>query len=136
MTEEEPPDYQSELKKVFGFDSLREGQREVVDILMEGRSALAIFPTGAGKSLCYQLPALLWPGMTLVISPLMALMREQVEVLCSRGVAAARLDSSLSKEEVEEVYEKVRKNQVKLLYVAPERFANERFRKALKKCQL
>ena len=142
MKEKDQPDshcrdgLHDELKKVFGFDSLRAGQQEVVDILLAGRSALAIFPTGAGKSLCYQLPALMWPGMTLVISPLMALMRDQVEALRKRGVAAEKLDSSLTKEEVEDVYAKMRSNAVKLLYVAPERFANERFRKALANCKI
>ncbi|GHC56702.1 ATP-dependent DNA helicase RecQ [Roseibacillus persicicus] len=126
------PDYPTALREVFGFDSLRGGQQEVVETLLEGRSALAIFPTGGGKSLCYQLPALMWPGLTLVVSPLMALMREQVDVLRGRGVAAERLDSSLDRDEVQEVYRKLGAGEIQLLYVAPERFANERFRNALK----
>lgn len=128
--------YLEKLQQVFGFESLRSGQGEVVEALLGGRSALAIFPTGGGKSLCYQLPALMWPGLTLVVSPLMALMREQVEVLRERGVAAEKLDSSLDAEEVQEVYRKLRAGEITLLYVAPERFANERFRNALQGCRI
>ncbi len=108
----------------------------MVEILLAGRSSLAMFPTGGGKSLCYQLPALLWPGVTLVVSPLMALMREQVDFLQEKGVAAARLDSSLDAGQAQSVYERLRKNEIKILYVAPERFANERFRHALANCQI
>ncbi|MGJ8722958.1 MAG: RecQ family ATP-dependent DNA helicase [Roseibacillus sp.] len=129
-------DYLEKLKQVFGFGSLRSGQKEVVEILLGGRSALAIFPTGGGKSLCYQLPALMWPGLTLVVSPLMALMREQVDFLREKGVAAEKLDSSLDADGVQEVYRKLRAGEVQLLYVAPERFANERFRNALKGCDI
>ncbi len=83
------------LAEVFGFDRFREGQERVISALLEGRSSLAIFPTGGGKSLCYQLPALLLDGLTVVVSPLIALMKDQVDDLTRRGVAAARLDSSL-----------------------------------------
>ena len=79
------------LSTVFGFDHLREGQEPTMTRLLSGRSVLAVFPTGAGKSLCYQLPALLLDGLTLVISPLIALMKDQIDFLTSRGVAAARL---------------------------------------------
>lgn len=126
------PGYSSKLRDVFGFESLRAGQEQVVSTLLKGRSSLAIFPTGGGKSLCYQLPALMWSGVTLVVSPLMALMREQVEFLQGKGVAAERLDSSLDLEETREVYRKLKTGKVTLLYIAPERFANERFRDALK----
>ncbi len=136
MTSSENDDYLAKLKQVFGFESLRAGQQEVVEVLLAGRSALAIFPTGGGKSLCYQLPALMWEGLTMVVSPLMALMREQVDVLRERGVAAEKLDSSLDAEEVQEVYRKLRAGEVKLLYVAPERFANERFRNELKRARI
>lgn len=94
---------------------------------MAGRSALAVFPTGGGKSVCYQLPALLLPGVTLVISPLIALMKDQIDFLTRRGIPAAKLDSSLSAEEVREIHTKLRGGELKLLYVAPERFQNERF---------
>src|SRR4051794_2205849 len=83
------------LKDVFGFARFREGQEPVITRLLAGRSALAIFPTGGGKSLCYQLPALLLEGLTVVVSPLIALMKDQVDFLVRHGVAAARLDSSL-----------------------------------------
>ena len=79
----------------FGFDSFRPGQEQVVESLLAGRSALAVFPTGAGKSLCYQLPALLLDGVTVVVSPLIALMKDQIDFLARQGVDAARLDSSL-----------------------------------------
>ena len=129
-------DYLTKLREVFDFEALRSGQEQVVEALLTGRSSLAIFPTGGGKSLCYQLPALMWSGVTLVVSPLMALMREQVDFLREKGVAAERLDSSLDADEVREVYRKLRVGEVTLLYVAPERFANERFRNALKGCKL
>ncbi len=116
------------LQEKFGMKSFRGGQLAVIERLLAGKSAAAIFPTGGGKSLCYQLPAILLDGLTLVVSPLLALMREQVDTLCERGIAAARLDSSLTAEESRQVMEGVRSGRVKLLYVAPERFFNERFR--------
>src|SRR5919107_1012364 len=91
------------LRDVFGFDDFREGQQPVVEKLLAGKSVLAIFPTGAGKSLCYQLPALLLDGVTVVISPLIALMKDQIDFLERQGVHAARLDSSLTREESHEV---------------------------------
>ena len=115
------------LQQIFGFDAFLPGQEDVIHAVLAGRSALAVFPTGQGKSLCYQLPALHLPGLTLVVSPLMALMKDQVDFLVSKGVSAARLDSSLSFNEVNAIYEQLSRNDLKLLYVAPERFANERF---------
>jgi ATP-dependent DNA helicase RecQ len=111
----------------FGFASFRAGQEQVVEALLAGRSALAVFPTGAGKSLCYQLPALLLDGVTVVVSPLIALMKDQIDFLRGRGVDAARLDSSLDTGELRSVSERLRAGSLKLLYVAPERFNNERF---------
>ena len=96
------------LRETFGFEALRPGQREIIDHLMDGTSALAVFPTGAGKSLCYQLPALTFDGMTLVVSPLIALMKDQIDFLASKGVAAARLDSSLSAEDARMVWQALR----------------------------
>jgi len=93
-------EYTETLQEVFGFEEFLPGQEKVISAVLAGRSALAIFPTGQGKSLCYQLPALHLPGLTLVVSPLMALMKDQVDFLVSKGVSAARLDSSLSFEEV------------------------------------
>ena len=121
------------LKDVFGFDAFREGQQAVVDALLSGKSALAIFPTGGGKSLCYQLPALLLDGVTLVVSPLIALMKDQIDFLVSRGVAAARLDSSIDAAEARKVYSDLHAGRLKLLYVAPERMANERFLQTLRR---
>jgi len=115
------------LHDTFGFPGLRDGQEAVVARLLDGRSALAIFPTGGGKSLCYQLPALLLDGLTLVVSPLIALMKDQIDALAERGVAAARLDSSLDADTYRQVWRDLRAGSLKLLYVAPERFGNERF---------
>src|SRR5881227_1943908 len=108
----------------FSFTSFRPGQQQVVDTLLAGRSALAVFPTGGGKSLCYQLPALLLDGVTVVVSPLIALMKDQIDLLARQGVDAARLDSSLDAVEARAVSERMRAGSLKLLYVAPERFNN------------
>ena len=121
------------LRAHFGHDAFREGQEAVIRALLEGRSALAVFPTGGGKSLCYQLPALLLDGLTLVVSPLIALMRDQVEALTAKGISAARLDSTLDADQLRDVYERLEAGTLKLLYVAPERFANEAFRLRLKR---
>ena len=115
------------LASRFGFDSFRPGQQHVVESLLAGRSALAVFPTGAGKSLCYQLPALMLDGVTVVVSPLIALMKDQIDFLAAQGIEAARLDSSIGLDEVRSVSDRLRAGTLKLLYVAPERFNNERF---------
>src|SRR3954469_736705 len=91
----------------FGFDAFRPGQERVVEALLAGRSALAVFPTGAGKSICYQLPALLLEGMTIVVSPLIALMKDQIDFLQRSGIDAARLDSSLDAAEQRAIYERL-----------------------------
>lgn len=116
------------LTKRFRLGAFRDGQRAVIKRLLEGKSAAAIFPTGGGKSLCYQLPAISFDGLTLVVSPLMALMREQVDALNALDIPAARLDSSLTAEESRNAMQAVKAGEIKLLYVAPERFFNERFR--------
>ena len=120
------------LKGVFGFDAFREGQEAVVTRLVEGRSVLAVFPTGGGKSLCYQLPALVLDGLTLVISPLIALMKDQLDFLSARGAPAGRLDSSLTREENLALYDALHAGRLKLLYVSPERLGNERFLQTLR----
>jgi ATP-dependent DNA helicase RecQ len=117
----------SVLRSRFGLESFRAGQREVIAALLSARAALAVFPTGAGKSLCYQLPALLFDGVTLVVSPLIALMKDQIDYLRRLGINAARLDSSLDTAEIHAVSEQLRSGELALLYVAPERFNNERF---------
>ncbi|MGZ0164084.1 MAG: RecQ family ATP-dependent DNA helicase, partial [Planctomycetales bacterium] len=119
---------QSTLLTHFGFDEFRPGQRQVIENLIDGKSSAAVFPTGGGKSLCYQLPALLLPGLTLVVSPLIALMKDQIDALVARDISAARLDSTLTVDEYRDVTRRLRSGELKLLYVAPERFTNERFR--------
>ena len=118
------PDASALLADVFGFDSFRPGQEEIVDAVTEGRDTLAIMPTGGGKSLCFQLPALCREGVTLVISPLIALMRDQVRGLREAGVAAGALTSGNTEEETEAVQAQLRAGELKLLYVAPERLAS------------
>ncbi len=115
------------LASRFGFSDFRPGQERVIEALLAGRSALAVFPTGGGKSLCYQLPALLLDGLTVVVSPLIALMKDQIDALARQDVAAARLDSSLDASEARDVSDRLREGCLDLLYVAPERFNNERF---------
>lgn len=115
------------LQTQFKLSDFRPGQAAVIDALLQGRSALAVFPTGGGKSLCYQLPALMLNGLTLVVSPLIALMKDQVDALQKLGIAAARLDSSLSKEETFAIFDGIQNGSIKLLYVSPERLKNERF---------
>lgn len=119
------------LEREFGFDEFRTGQEAVVSRLIEGKSVLAVFPTGAGKSLCYQLPALMLDGLTVVISPLIALMKDQLSFLSSRNVPAGRLDSSLSREETLGLYDALHSGRLKLLYISPERLGNERFLQTL-----
>ena len=124
------------MRERFGFENFRPGQERVIAQLLAGNSALAVFPTGSGKSLCYQLPALLLEGVTVVVSPLIALMKDQVDFLRSRGIEASRLDSSVSREEFEEIQNALRERRLKLLFVAPERFSNERFLARLKSVQI
>jgi len=124
------------LRICFGHSAFRAGQGPVIDSLLAGRSALAIFPTGGGKSLCYQLPALLFDGLTLVVSPLIALMKDQVDALTTRDIPAARLDSSLTAEETSELYRRLDEGALKLLYVAPERLANRTLRRRLRNTRI
>ncbi|GHV93760.1 hypothetical protein AGMMS50293_00800 [Spirochaetia bacterium] len=109
------------LKDHFGYTSFRPGQEEVIDAVLGGRDTLAVMPTGAGKSLCYQIPALLLPGMTIVLSPLISLMKDQVNALCEAGCRAAFLNSSLSRDEYDSTMEQIFRSELKLLYIAPER---------------
>jgi len=124
------------LKQFFGFDGFRPGQEAVVGHLLAGRSALAVFPTGGGKSLCYQLPALHLEGLSLVVSPLIALMKDQIDFLVGKGIAAARMDSSLTAEASRKVWDDLWEGRLKLLYVAPERFASERFLQRLRRARI
>lgn len=116
------------LKRYFGYDSFRPGQEEIVSALLAGRDALAIMPTGAGKSLCYQVPALLLPGLTLVISPLISLMQDQVKGLNAAGIHAAFINSSLSETQIARALDLAAEGSYKLVYVAPERLESPVFR--------
>src|SRR6185295_18694689 len=107
------------LHSVFGFNAFRPGQEEIVQAVLDGEDVLAVMPTGSGKSLCYQLPALTRPGLTLVVSPLIALMRDQVRALAAAGVAAGSLNSSNDPAENARVLQLLRRRELRLLYVAP-----------------
>ena len=115
------------LQKYFGYEEFRGSQEEIVKQILSGRDVLAIMPTGAGKSICYQIPALILSGMTLVISPLISLMKDQVQALKENGIPAEVLNSSLSREEYFATIDKIRRGQVKLLYISPERLDVEGF---------
>lgn len=120
-------DKYSVLKKVFGYDGFRPGQAEIVDAALAGRDVLAVMPTGAGKSVCYQMPALLLPGVTLVVSPLISLMQDQVRALVAAGVAAAYLNSSLTANQQALMLRRAREGRYKIIYVAPERLMTQGF---------
>jgi len=122
-----------QLQKYFGFDLFLKGQEEVIRKVLDHQSAAAIFPTGAGKSLCYQLPAMLLPGMTLVVSPLLSLMKDQLDFLLEKNIPAARLDSTLGRDEYNAILEKAKSSALKILMISVERFKNERFRFHLEK---
>lgn len=115
------------LKAVFGYDSFRPGQEAVINAILNGRDILAVMPTGAGKSLCYQVPAMLLSGITLVISPLISLMQDQVKALNEAGVDAAFINSSLSEKELNDTFKNAYKGHYKIIYVTPERLMSEGF---------
>lgn len=119
---------QQSLQASFGFEAFREGQEQTITQLLAGQSTLAIFPTGSGKSLCYQLTALHLPHLTLVVSPLLALMKDQLAFLASKGIKAASIDSTLKGNEAQTIMSDVREGNIKVLMVSVERFKNERFR--------
>jgi len=122
----------SSLHEHFGFADFREGQGEVIAAILEGKDAVVVMPTGSGKSLCYQLPALMFEGATVVVSPLIALMKDQVDALRARELPATFINSSLPEREQWSRIEAVRRGEFKLVYVAPERFRSSRFLDALK----
>jgi ATP-dependent DNA helicase RecQ len=136
MNPSSPADIDILLQDRFGLSRFRPGQRQVIADLRDGGAALAVFPTGGGKSLCYQLPALLFEGVTVVVSPLIALMKDQIDHLRQLGIDAARLDSSLSAEDAADVSARLRSGALRLLYVAPERFNNERFLDQLRETRI
>lgn len=115
------------LKKYFGYDSFREGQEEIIKEILAGRDVLGVLPTGGGKSICYQLPALMMDGIALVISPLISLMKDQVDALRENGISASLINSSLSLEDYKKSLSEIRSGAVKLVYISPERLENDFF---------
>src|SRR5262249_50991426 len=124
------------LRERFGFAEFRPAQQQVIDRVMAGQNVLAVMPTGSGKSLCYQLPALALPGLTLVVSPLIALMKDQVDQLNQLGLPATVINSTVSREQQRSRLEQAIAGRIKLLYIAPERFQNEDFRAGLARTQV
>jgi RecQ family ATP-dependent DNA helicase len=129
-------DAHAALRKFFGFEAFREGQGEVVESILAGHDTVVVMPTGGGKSLCFQLPALMRDGVTVVVSPLIALMKDQVDALHARGLPATFINSSLDFEEQKERIAGVRQGRFKLLYVAPERFRSNHFVETLKNANI
>jgi ATP-dependent DNA helicase RecQ len=119
---------EKELQKYFGFSTFKNGQKTVITKILDGHSAAAIFPTSAGKSMCYQLPAMLLPEMTLVVSPLLSLMKDQLDFLLAHNIPAARLDSTLDRDQTNKIFEQAKTGELKILMISVERFKNERFR--------
>ena len=119
------------LKKYFGYDEFRPLQEEIIQNVIEGKDTFVLMPTGGGKSLCYQLPALHFEGLTLVISPLIALMKDQVDSLNANGIPAAYINSSLNNKEIETIQRKIVLGEIKILYIAPERLAQGYFEKVI-----
>ena len=115
------------LKKYFGYSSFRDGQKDIIEKILSRQNLLIIMPTGKGKSMCYQLPALLLPGLTIVISPLIALMKDQVDKLKGLGIKADFINSSMSKHEEKEIFNKIERKELKILYIAPERIKSKVF---------
>ncbi|MFR5880782.1 MAG: DEAD/DEAH box helicase [Cloacibacillus evryensis] len=124
------------LKKVFGYGSFRKGQQEIIEAVTSGRDALGIMPTGAGKSLCYQIPAILSGGIAVIISPLISLMKDQVDSLIQNGVSAASINSAMDWESASDIFRGVRQGQVRLLYVAPERLEGAGFAEFLRSIEI
>ena len=113
------------LKKYFGYEVFRDTQEEIIDFVMQGNDAVVVMPTGGGKSVCFQVPAMLFPGITIVISPLIALMKDQVDGLNAIGIPATSLNSSMTNEEQRIIINRIQNNEIKLLYIAPERLIGE-----------
>ena len=124
---------EASLQEHFGYSSFRPGQKEIINTILSGQDTLGILPTGGGKSVCYQLPALMLPGLTVVISPLISLMKDQVDTLTQLGVQAAYLNSTISSEEFQDIIQQLRQRTLKMLYVAPERLENPSFQEFLSK---
>jgi ATP-dependent DNA helicase RecQ len=115
------------LHKVFGYDNFRDGQERIVSNILAGRDGVYVLPTGAGKSICFQIPALVFDGTTIVISPLISLMKDQIMALREYGLSVAYINSELSQAEYYSTMENARNGKYKLIYVAPERLSNDSF---------
>ena len=124
------------LNKYYGYNSFRKGQYEIINNILRGRDTFCILPTGGGKSICYQIPALMFKGVTIVISPLIALMKDQVDNLKTNGINAAYINSTQSLDSIDEIMTMCRNGEIKLLYIAPERLENEFFKKKLRKLNI
>ncbi|MCQ2359567.1 MAG: ATP-dependent DNA helicase [Phascolarctobacterium sp.] len=129
-------DIHAALKEYYGYDAFRPGQEEVINEILAGRPVLAVLPTGAGKSVCFQLPALLMDGLTIVVSPLISLMKDQAENLSRRNILAAFLNSSLNNNEYGKILYDTLQGKYKFLYVSPERLSNEKFRQFAQKANI
>jgi ATP-dependent DNA helicase RecQ len=125
---------EQKLQEFFSFREFRSGQKEVIETIIGGKDVVALMPTGGGKSLCYQFPAIIFPGLTVVISPLIALMKDQVDALSVRGIPAVFINSTLDTTEIEKRIAEIKRGKIKILYIAPERLASESFRN--KFCEL
>lgn len=124
------------LKKYFGFDSFRSGQEEIIENILAKKDVLGVLPTGGGKSICYQLPTLMMEGTALVISPLISLMKDQVDSLCQDGIRASFINSSQSFDQYINSLKELENGQIKILYISPERLENEFFREFIKKIKI
>ncbi|MBQ4315048.1 MAG: DEAD/DEAH box helicase, partial [Lentisphaeria bacterium] len=122
------------LTKFFGFESFLDHQKEIIEKILSKKNLCVVMPTGAGKSLCYQLPALLFPGYTLIVSPLIALMADQVSALNAKSIPAAFINSSIGFQEQLSALRAAEAGELKLLYIAPERLQNDIFRDFIKRC--
>ena len=127
---------QSVLEKYYGYKSFRKGQEDIINSIIEGKDVLAIMPTGGGKSICYQVTALMLDGLTIVISPLISLMKDQVDTLKDMGVEAEFINSTLNSSEENEVINKIERNVVKILYIAPERLESAGFLNIIGRCSI
>ena len=131
-----PSDSLSILKEVFGYENFLPGQFEVIQSVLSEVDTLAVRPTGAGKSLCFQIPALMLEGLTIVVSPLLALMKDQIDALERQGIASDAINSNQSISEQSDIIHRAITGEIKLLYVAPERFSNRQFLSAMAGCEI
>src|ERR1035437_8428723 len=124
------------LKKYFGYDEFRPLQKEIIERVLLGKDCVVLMPTGGGKSLCFQLPALMLPGMAIVISPLISLMKDQVDALRANGILTGLINSTLSQDDIADVMERAKAGKLKILYMAPERLSVPGFEEFLHELQI